>query len=617
MVVVSKHNLANLPHDPDISAVLADWQKIIAPSIKILQDMAGTTEDEFLQIGSQLQGFYSRSSELTSLANRLVDVVSGERLQSLVERLRQMIAGMEAYLASARSQSDDSCQILEQILDLLNQVSQPLEGFQKMYKTLRMLSTSTKIESSRIGEKGTGFLTLAMDVEKLSHQVNEKSSNILKQRQMLAVMIRESLRVVRSTKSAQDENVGGVLTHTASSLEELVSVNQRCNRFGSQVASISGEVTGNLSEVVSSMQSHDITRQQVEHIVEALEQLAADIHAVGDSSSDLERQRSLIIEAGDVCELQSAQLRHASSALYGAVCSIVDNLRDVARQQTEMADATLTVTGVADSTENSFVNSLSRGLSSVTAVLASCARDDQEMSSTMKKVSGTIGEIAGFVTDIEEVGSEIDLIALNAQIKAAHTGREGAALGVLAEAIKRLSLDAVIQTESVSQTLSQVKTVTEHLFKEKAGDQDQQLSQVTAMENELNEILNTLGCMNADLGAILTGLNLKVCSLTDDVERTTGGINVHQQAARMAEEVIAALDRIVAHARELEPASTEFKENLRHMEERYTMESERHIHEAIVRRRGGGAGSAEKIATVTEVRTEGAESEFGDNVDLF
>lgn len=617
MIAVSSHNSTELSPSPDNNVILVDWRKIIAPSITTLRNMAGTTEDEFLQIGSQLQGFYLRSADLTSMANRLVDAVSGERVQNLVERLRRMIADMEAYLANARAQSDDSCQTLEQILNLLDQVSHPLEGFQKMYKALRMLSISTKIESSRMGEQGTAFLTLAMDVEKLSHQVNEKSSNILKQRQMLAGMISENLKVVSSTKAAQDANVGGILTRTAHSLEELVSVNERCTHFGGLVASISGEVTGNISEVVSSLQSHDITRQQVEHIVEALERLAADLQAAGADGLDAARQRSLIIEAGDVCELQSAQLRHASSALYGAVCSIVGNLRDVARQQTEMATETMTVTGVADSTGNSFVDGMSRGLSAVTAVLATCAKDDQEMSATMKKVAGTIGEIAGFVTDIEEIGSEIDLIALNSQIKAAHTGREGAALGVLAEAIKRLSLDAVIQTEAVSQTLSRVKDVTEHLFMDADEENDQLLSQVTIMENELKEILNTLGSMNSDLYTLLTGLNQRVRSLTEDVEQATGGIDVHEQTTRLAEEVITVLDRIVAQARELEPASTEFKENLRHMEERYTMESERHIHESIARKRGGFAGPAEKTVISSKDSTESAESEFGDNVDLF
>src|SRR6185369_16231021 len=159
---------------------------------------------------------------------------------------------------------------------------------------------------------------------------------------ILAGMIAENLRIVRSTESAQGEELSAILKSTANNLEELVSVNERFTRFGAQVFSISGEVSGNLSEVVTSMQSHDITRQQLEHIVEALERLAADLRVVGDAGQDEEQRRNLIIETGDVCELQSAQLRHASSEFYGAACSIVDNLRDVARKQALMAEETLT-----------------------------------------------------------------------------------------------------------------------------------------------------------------------------------------------------------------------------------------------------------------------------------
>ncbi|MBI2353427.1 MAG: methyl-accepting chemotaxis protein [Deltaproteobacteria bacterium] len=603
-------------HGPDKAADLTAWREIITPSIAVLREMAGTTEDEFLQIGSQLQDFHQRSSEITSMANRLMEAVSGNQALSLIERLRRMMADTEAYLAAARGRSRDSCETLERILDLLDQVSVPLEGFQKMYKVLRMLSTSTKIESARLGEMGTGFLTLAMDVEKLSYLVNDKSGNILKQRQVLAGMIADNLKVVHSSESTQDREVNAILESTTTSLDELVSVNERCSRFGSLVFSVSGEVSGSIGEVVASMQSHDITRQQVEHIVEALERLALDLRAGGDAAADMGRQRRLIIEAGDVCELQSAQLRHASSELFAAVCSIGDNLREVARRQARMAEETLAATGIGDSAGHSFVEGMSRGLSTVTAVLANCARADQEMSTTMKKVASTIGEIAGFVTDIEDIGSEIDLIALNSQIKAAHTGREGAALGVLAEAIKRLSVDAVTQTEAVSQTLIRVNEVTEHLFQEVEEDNEQAVFRITLMEEELKEILGTLGSMNMDLVALLSGLNNRVGSLTDAIDRATAGIGVHEQTKRTAEEVMAGLDRIVVHARKLEPASTEFKENLRHMEERYTMQSERHIHETIARRREGGTAVKAQVAEQPKMNG-GGESEFGDNVDFF
>jgi len=616
MLPVSQHAATTTDTTRYHSAV-SDWRAALVPAIETLMLQAGTTEDEFLQIGSQLQDFYLRSSEITGVANRLVDSVSGEQVQGVIARLRQMMMDMEAYLASARAQSRQSCDTLSRITMLLDQVSQPLEGFQKMTKALRMLGISTKIESSRLGEMGAGFLTLAIDVEKLSQMVSEKSANILGHRQILAAMINENLRLVRSSESAQDTELSGVLSSTSHSLEDLISINSRCSSFGALISSISSEVSGNISEVVSSMQMHDMTRQQVEHIVEALERLLANLKQANSDGEPHENLRRLVIEAGDVCELQSAQLRHATNELCNAVVSIVENLRDVASKQSSMAAETLTTTGIADSAGGSFMDTMGRGLSTVTSVLARCAQADRDMAATLQRVAETLQEITGFVTDIEEIGSEIDLIALNAQVKAAHTGKEGAALGVLAEAIKRLSVDAVNQTAAVSEILLQINASTAHLFSEATEETEQLGARITVMEDELGTILAALGEMNDNLLTTLSGLSERVGQLTEDIDRATSSIDVHSRVRQMSGQVETALDRVVEAARELEPASTEFKENLRHMEERYTMESERHIHEAIARKRGGHIAVASPVAAADSEAPARDESEFGDNVDLF
>ena len=113
---------------------LTAWQSSIATSISTLTQMAGTTEDEFLQIGSRLQEFYFRTAEISSLATRLVEIVSGEQSHTLIERLRRIMADMNSYLSSAQKQNRKSSEILGRIFSLLDQVSQPLEGFQKMHK---------------------------------------------------------------------------------------------------------------------------------------------------------------------------------------------------------------------------------------------------------------------------------------------------------------------------------------------------------------------------------------------------------------------------------------------------------------------------------------------------
>ncbi|MDD2853270.1 MAG: methyl-accepting chemotaxis protein [Desulfuromonadaceae bacterium] len=594
---------------------LSDWRTLIAPSISTLRRMATTTEDEFLQIGSQLQSFYQRSTDVSGLAGQLVAVVSGEHVVALTERLKQMMGDMEEYLVTARARSNENCATMEQVKTLLNELSDPLGSFQKMNKTLRMLSISTKIESARLGEVGSGFINLAVDVEKLSHQVHEKSAAILAHRLLLATIITDNLAGIHATEADQDKKVTSILRDTAGNLQSLIAVNERCGRFGGTVASVSAEVSASIGDVVSSMQMHDMTRQQFEHIDEALERLSDDLADPSRAENDPEHIRKLIVEAGDICELQEAQLNFAAAELYTAVCTIVDSLREVAQKQALIADETVTVVGATDGNESgsSFVDLMSQGMTAITAVLASCAMADSNMSTTMIRVAQTIDEIAAFVTDIEEIGSEIDLIALNSQIKAALTGPEGAALGVLAEAIKRLSDEAVRQTDSVASTLKEIHTVTAHLLSDSEREENLLGSRVSAMQGELTEILRTMAEMNREMGIVLSGLNERVLSLTQDVDQATSGVDVHERTKEMADSVLDNLKLIVAQSREIEPASSQFKENLRHMEEHYTMESERHIHEALARKRSGQSA----VVVESAVKKEIDDSEFGDNFDLF
>jgi hypothetical protein len=186
-------------------------------------------------------------------------------------------------------------------------------------------------------------------------------------------------------------------------------------------------------------------------------------------------------------------------------------------------------------------------------------------------------------------------------------------LGVLAEAIKRLSDDAVRQTDAVAATLTLINTATKHLTLDAENEEGHLSSRIAFMQEEVAEILRSLAGMNSELDSILSGLGEQVASLTGDVERTTSGIDVHERTKAMSDGVLADLEQIVEHSRRIVPASSEFKENLRHMEEHYTMESERHIHEALARKRSGQSA----IAVQSVVKTGSDDSEFGDNVDLF
>ena len=591
---------------------LKSWQKNINGSINTIKTISVTTEDEFLAVGSKLQEFYYRSNDINSISTRLFEAISGENSQQIIERLQSVLSEMDQYISHINSKTQGSCTVLSDVLLLLDKISQPLEGFQKMYKTLRMLGISTKIESSRLGELGAGFLTLAQDVERLSLLVNEKSSNILSRSGMLSAMITHNIKHVNTIALAQIGELVSKLKNTEDNLKELVGAYFNFSQLGEQLADLSVAASQDIGNIVSSLQSHDITRQQLEHVVEALEKFEHDINMDANPGNVIR----LVVESGDVCELQSAMMGFASSELYNSVAATMDSLNHLSQNQKMMTEQTSMVMSSGSGSGNSFIENISAGMSSVMGVLDKCVQAELELSETMTQILSTIGDVSGFVTDIEEIGSEIDLIALNSQIMAAHTGAEGAALGVLAEAIKRLSLEAFTQTEVVAGTLSQINGITGHILEDidkKQSEEDAKV--VSKMTSDFKEVIRDLNLMNSESSELLSSLYKNVNNLTQDIEQTAGSITAHEKSRTMSEKVLSELNRIVEQSRRLEPASPEFLKNLKHMEDRYTMNSERQIHEAVARRHN-------KHASITPVKSAKKaapkeDSEFGDNIDLF
>lgn len=593
-----------------LCAQIKRWHGLLTPTMDILRNLAGSTEHQFLELGEKLQDFSMRSSYISTTARNLVELVAGSESTELTTRLRILFNDMGEYLKQVNTQGDQSCSTLEQIMVQLDRVVQPLEGFQKMDKALRMLSISTKIESARLGELGAGFTTLAMDVEKLSQAVSEKSSGIMIQRQSLTQLINSNLQMVRSTEAHQYADAHAILATTGSNLGTLEQMNSNCSETGNQVGLISEQISADIGTVVSSMQFHDITRQQIEHVIDALEKLQQ--HTCTAEVDKNEACPALAAETGDICELQTAQMRHAADQLTKATQAILDSMQDIGAKQTQIScDLQQALMGNSSNTEKSLLDTMEQDMHQVTKILQSCDQADQELAGAMQKVTGTMNNIGGFVSDIEAVGTEIDLIALNAQIKAAHTGTQGAALGVLAEAIKRLSLDAVTQTEAVSSTLLAINAITAQMKDQSLLTDEGNHHQVAEMEQEARQIISALSGINRSLLQQLSSLATSSESLADDISCTTSSIHVHEEVQQQTEQSVLALEQIYTEARAQVPASSEFRDNLRHMEQRYTMDSERMIHEMMASRH------EVRLPQQKQQESNGSGSEYGDNVDLF
>lgn len=557
--------------DAELDRFPTSWSTALGGIATELKLVAGTTEDEFLAIGGRLQDFYLRGVGISSLASEMLGEVAGEHVSDAIDRFEEMLDEMGCYVNSAQKEIERSSATLREILGLLGRVAGPLSGFKKINKVLRILGISTKIESARLGPRAAGFDTLASDVGDLAVQVNEKAGFILARKDELAKAIEQTLAGVLESGAQQHDQVLGILGKLRGSLAALTAINGRCTSAAAGISAVSEGVSRNIGEVVISMQANDIVRQQIEHVEQTLFELKGSL--VADSAG--------ADEVACLCELQTAQLRHAAGELDAAVQTIIGNLREVARKQSGLTKETSSMAGIADQAGGSFFTEMQRDISAVTVTLLESSKVNHSLCVAMGSVADTIGEIAHFVGDIEMVGEEIKLIALNAQIRSAYTGDEGAALGVLAEAIQRLSIDAIDHTAAVSGTLYTIIEVTERLRAGVCVEASSLETEVLGMVANLSTLLDVLQAVNETLHRSLFRMDDAVRLLSSDIDQVTAGISVHRKVSQVLDEAALGLCGIMAEARRMAPASVQGA-SFGELASRYTMQSERKIHASLL-----------------------------------
>jgi hypothetical protein len=202
----------------------------------------------------------------------------------------------------------------------------------------------------------------------------------------------------------------------------------------------------------------------------------------------------------------------------------------------------------------------------------------EEISVLMSTVAETIKEMSIFLSGIEEVGAEIELISLNASVKAAHTGEDGKALGVLAQSIQRLSMDAMDQTKRVSEVLLKItecsKRLEENSSEYVAGKDLEEL----VVRQESTTV--SLRALNERVDNLFAEVSRESRELGQDILQVADGTRIQEKVCADLDMVSGQVDDLIRQALEAVPDMDEAgrSERLKELLGRYTMEAERMVH---------------------------------------
>ncbi len=558
----------------------AQWPGELGRLAAQLDGFIASSEQEFLAFGERLQRCLERAGGLGDAARRALDAVSGEAM-------RGSLADFEAHTERLRAHSRRGVAVVEamhgslaEALGLLARIPAVDQDFQRSVRALRALGVASQVESARLGAQGKDFTVLAEEVRGLAEQVREDIARVLGHSRQLQKGMGNALGSVLGAQRSLQEDLEAALAGLAQGFQELRAVNERTQEVSVGIESRAGHLTTEVGHVVASMQFQDITRQRLEHVRESLELLRGEL---GEAGADGELAAPAAALAAAVAGLQRLQLAEAEAEFFEAVDAILRALPALGKDVGALADTCSELSGAGDSTGRSFLEGLRTGLAAVVATVRRASERNAEVSGLLTSAARTAGEITTFIDGIDEIGCDIELIAVNAIVQSSRSGAGGRPLAVIAKAIQRQSEDARRITGRVSALLRQVGVAAAAL-----GDRAREFSAASQGEaagviGDLERLLQTLEAADREFRDQAEGLRAETGRLAADLGAAAHGTDLHQRLRGLAQDVCGALDRLAregdARSAGLDPAGRAAV--METLSARYTMESQRAVHRRL------------------------------------
>ena len=574
-------------------------------------------EDDFLALGAELQDVAMRVQDIAADSQKLNHIASGDTVRHILEEL---VAELDAMQTLCHVDDDAAdLAMLARARELVHELSKSIRDYARVVRTLQMLGISTRIESARLGSDGRGFSTLADDVEKLGYKIVEYSDRIMQQAKTLDTLAEKAEASTREMHEMQRECAYSVFSSIRDNMDTLHEVAEGSRKASEDVRGHTTDIAASMGRIIGSLQFHDIVRQQVEHVEEALADARSGLEGSPASSSastpeDPAADEAVAVElavAADICALQQAQLENARVSFSDAVSTlrreltaIAASVRGVGQRTGGFSDETCLGEGCGGT---AVLDHMERSVTEIATRMLTLAEQGERMGHVMVEVAEMVAQMSAFLEDIEDVGDEIELIALNASIRAAHTGEKGKALGVLASSIQRLSQDAGESTMALATLLREVDGVAGQLKTYATAYLDS--SRVSEISAELEGLTHGLREVNGEAARLFARVGMACAELAARVDHAVKGLDFDAQVVAGLSDAAGDMGGMAASLRARVPASARAaaSHRLSAMRDRYTMEQERVLHGRVL---GGGHAAQDAPA-------DGTGDCYGDNVELF
>ena len=548
-----------------------------------IRSASALTETTFLQVGQALEASIEILAKLTSSFEAVLMDLEGEKLGQALKAL----AGTAARIKElGQDQARESARF-DQMRCLTESIGARISQMKASLKDVESLAVNSKIAAANIRAPGLDFTTFAaeightLDVTKVT--LDRFASELLIVRQHVAAA--HAGRVLFEQR--RHEAARSITERLSATVKSVALRHQRAARASLEVRLGSARVRQRICNAILALQIGDITRQRLEHADWALGLVAttrSERPATGSSpvpghpALDEDDRRGFIIAAH---RLQSAQLSDAARNFDRDTRQITESLNSMAAEAQALRTLGDSAYG-ADRGGGTFITELESEVGEALALFESFETARVEIASVTATVSDATASLCGHLRTVQSLEADIRIMGLNTSFKCARVGREGLALGVIAQ---ELRIYANAFAKEAGGLMGQVETVAEISASSTGRAARDRLPRVAEETRDMRDSLATLRQMGRTLDVAITELERdsdRVVTLLVAAVASLGTQNEIGRLLRDAAGTLAALSRS-GHL-SFDNLAPGVEQMLALIEQGYTMANERLVHDRILGR---------------------------------
>jgi methyl-accepting chemotaxis protein len=251
-----------------------------------LATIVNETEKAAYDITSRLQQIDEIISRLShfvdSSAQETNDLIAAS--EERVAQNRALIERLDAYIAQRVEEAETDQQRVAMVVDEARSLIKLVDLIRSISGQTNLLALNAAIEAARAGEAGRGFAVVADEVRKLSAEtdkaVTQINQGILTVASSIEAQFQEKLK--RNQIEAEREALQGFSAQLNEMGKNYQDMTEHDTAVLAQVRESSQQLATMFMDALASVQFQDVTRQQIEQVIDALGRLDAHAELLAD-----------------------------------------------------------------------------------------------------------------------------------------------------------------------------------------------------------------------------------------------------------------------------------------------------------------------------------------------